>query len=40
MLYLAERLNYISLESRDDLIMKGIEISKIINVLIKSMNKS
>jgi len=37
MLYIAERLKYISLEKRDLFIIQTIEISKILNGLIKSL---
>jgi len=37
MLYLAERLKYITSEKRDELIESTSEISKIIRGLIKSM---
>jgi four helix bundle protein len=37
MLYLAEKLKYLTIKSRDLLIEKAIEISKIINGLIKSV---
>jgi four helix bundle protein len=40
MLYLAERLNYITTEKREELIDKSLEISKIIRGLIKSIAKS
>jgi len=38
MLYLSERLGYISIEKRENLIDKTIEVSKIVNGLIKSMS--
>src|ERR1035437_9233308 len=38
MLYLAERLKYISCQSKEDLLEKATEISKIINGLIKSIS--
>jgi four helix bundle protein len=37
MLYLAEKLRYINIEQKDNLLQKGNEISKIIRGLIKSM---
>jgi four helix bundle protein len=37
MLYLAERLNYITKEQKEILLEKGNEISKIIRGLIKSL---
>ncbi len=37
MLYLAEKLKYLTIKSRNLLIEKAIEISKIINGLIKSI---
>ena len=40
MIYLAERLNYITIEKRDELLSKSHEISKIIRGLIKSINKN
>ena len=39
MLYLSERLNYINVEKRDELIGKTLEISKITRGLIKSIAK-
>lgn len=39
MLYLSERLNYLSLQTRDILIDLTNEVSKIIRVLIKSLNR-
>lgn len=38
MLYLAERLNYITIESRTDLIKQVTEVSKILTGLIKYLN--
>ena len=38
MLYLSERLGYISIEKRENLMGKTIEVSKIINGLVKSMS--
>ena len=40
MVYLAERLSYISIEKRDELLSKSHEISKIIRGLIKSIKKN
>ncbi len=40
MLYLAEKLNYISKEDKVSLLVKGDEISKILKGLIKSLRRS
>ena len=40
MIYLAERLNYITFEKRDELLEKSHEISKIIRGLLKSIDKN
>jgi len=40
MVYLAERLNYITIDKRDELLSRSHEISKIIRGLIKSIKKA